>query len=72
MIYLDSGLVRKYERSGADKMSAIEQALVDDGYFLGVDLLTRKFRRGEHNELSWGSRVDVPLGFLYRWQRGAN
>lgn len=66
-IYLDAGLGAT-ERSAADQLFRVEKALVDDGYRLGVDLLTRIFRRGEHNELSWGSRVDVPLQFLYPWQ----
>ena len=69
-IYLDAGLIGEKERSGANQMLAMERALEADGYRQGVDLLTRRFRYGEHNELSWGSRVDVPMKFLYPWQDG--
>jgi len=69
-IYMDAGLVGEFERSAANQMLSIEKALRDDGYVQGLDLLTRRFRRGEHNELSWGSRLDVPMKFLYPWQDG--
>ena len=34
------------------------------GYRQGVNWLTRSFPGQKHNEISWASRVDVPLRFL--------
>ena len=34
------------------------------GYKQGVNWLTRSFPGQKHNEISWASRVDVPLQFL--------
>lgn len=44
-----------------DKVDAIVAA---DGYRPGVNWLTRSFPGQAHNEISWASRVDVPLKFL--------
>jgi hypothetical protein len=34
------------------------------GYRQGVNWLTRSFPGQKHNEISWASRVDIPLQFL--------
>ena len=52
-----------------DKIYARYQARVDRivasrGYRQGTNWLTRNFPGQAHNEESWASRVDVPLGFL--------
>lgn len=36
------------------------------GYRQGVNWLTRNFPGQKHNEISWASRVDIPLRFLLR------
>ena len=34
------------------------------GYTQGLNWLTKSFPGQKHNEISWASRVDIPLTFL--------
>ena len=42
----------------------VDQVVARRGYRQGVNWLTRNFPGQKHNEISWASRVDVPLQFL--------
>jgi pimeloyl-ACP methyl ester carboxylesterase len=53
---LDAGYARFQRRMDA--------VVARRGYKQGVNWLTRNFPGQEHNEISWASRVDVPLRFL--------
>ena len=58
-----------YGSETLDAAYARYQARVDGivarrGYKQGVNWLTRSFPGQKHNEISWASRVDVPLQFL--------
>jgi predicted alpha/beta superfamily hydrolase len=69
-IYLDAGLAEADEREAAEDMLKLERALTKDGYRLGVDLLTRLYESGAHNQWSWRERIEIPLSYLYPWQDG--
>ena len=53
---LDSIYARYQER--------VDRVVARQGYRHGVDWLTRSFPGQKHNEISWASRIDVPLTFL--------
>jgi len=42
----------------------VDRIVARRGYTHGVNWLTRSFPGQKHNEISWASRVDVPLQFL--------
>jgi enterochelin esterase-like enzyme len=42
----------------------VDKVVEKRGYRQGVNWLTRSFPGQKHNEISWASRVDVPLTFL--------
>jgi enterochelin esterase-like enzyme len=42
----------------------VDKAVARRGYRQGVNWLTRNYPGQKHNEISWASRVDVPLQFL--------
>jgi pimeloyl-ACP methyl ester carboxylesterase len=42
----------------------VDAVVARRGYRQGVNWLTRSFPGQKHNEISWASRVDVPLQFL--------
>jgi pimeloyl-ACP methyl ester carboxylesterase len=42
----------------------VDAVVAKRGYRQGVNWLTRSFPGQKHNEISWASRVDVPLQFL--------
>jgi enterochelin esterase-like enzyme len=42
----------------------VDAVVAKRGYKQGVNWLTRSFPGQKHNEISWASRVDVPLQFL--------
>jgi pimeloyl-ACP methyl ester carboxylesterase len=68
----DPATHRLYFDHGSETLDAIYaryQARVDKvverrGYRQGVNWMTRSFPGQKHNEISWASRVDVPLQFL--------
>jgi pimeloyl-ACP methyl ester carboxylesterase len=62
-LYFDHGsetLDAVYKRY-QDRVDAV---VASRGYTQGVNWLTRSFPGQKHNEVSWASRVDVPLQFL--------
>jgi enterochelin esterase-like enzyme len=62
-LYFDHGsetLDAVYKRY-QDRVDAVVERR---GYVQGVNWLTRSFPGQKHNEISWASRVDVPLQFL--------
>jgi enterochelin esterase-like enzyme len=62
-LYFDHGsetldaIYKRYQ----DRVDAV---VARRGYTQGVNWLTRSFPGQKHNEISWASRVDVPLRFL--------
>ena len=62
-VYFDHGsetldaIYKRYQ----DRVDAV---VARRGYRQGVNWLTRSFPAQKHNEISWASRVDVPLKFL--------
>lgn len=62
-IYLDVGTKEVQLYSGYEQMVAL---LIAKGYVEGVDLEHHVIDGGEHNESSWGSRLAIPLQFLFR------
>lgn len=44
----------------------VDNVVAKRGYRQGVNWLTRNYPGQKHNEISWASRVDVPLQFLLR------
>lgn len=42
----------------------VDRVVEKRGYVRGVNLLTESFPGQKHNEISWASRLDVPLQFL--------
>ena len=63
---------RLYFDHGSETLDAVYKRYQDRvdavvarrGYVQGVNWLTRSFPGQKHNEVSWASRVDVPLRFL--------
>jgi predicted alpha/beta superfamily hydrolase len=60
--YIDVGSRETLLRSGHDQMT---QLLKKKGFVEGVDLEFHVVEGGEHNEASWGSRLGIPLQFLF-------
>lgn len=48
----------------AQYQERVDEVVARRGYTRGANWLTRSFPGQKHNEISWASRVDVPLGFL--------
>ena len=48
----------------AQYQARVDAVVARRGYKQGVNWLTRSFPGQKHNEISWASRVDVPLTFL--------
>jgi len=48
----------------AQYQARVDAVVARRGYRQGVNWLTRSFPGQKHNEISWASRVDVPLRFL--------
>jgi predicted alpha/beta superfamily hydrolase len=62
-LWLDAGTAE-----GADTLEntrALRDALVAKGWTVGDDLAYLEALGGEHNELSWGARVEDVLKFLF-------
>jgi enterochelin esterase-like enzyme len=68
----DPGTHRLYFDHGTETLDAIYKQYQDRvdavvalrGYRQGANWMTRSFPGQKHNEISWASRVDVPLQFL--------
>ena len=48
----------------------VDAVVARRGYRLGVNWLTRSFPGQAHNEISWASRVEIPLRFLLPPRKG--
>ena len=63
---------RLYFDHGSETLDAIyakyqhrvDAVVARRGYVQGKNWLTRNFPGQKHNEISWASRVDIPLQFL--------
>jgi predicted alpha/beta superfamily hydrolase len=62
-VWLDVGTAEG-EQVIAD-VRALRDALVAKGWTIGDDLAYLEAPGGEHNEQSWGSRIDAVLRFLF-------
>jgi pimeloyl-ACP methyl ester carboxylesterase len=68
----DPRMHKLYFDHGAETLDAIYKQYQDRvdavvarrGYKQGINWLTRSFPGQKHNEISWASRVDIPLQFL--------
>ena len=71
--YVDSlprprSLIRVYQDTGYPDdnwIGGIERRLLDDGFRLGIDLMSVEVRGGEHNGLNWEHRYPDMLRFLF-------
>ena len=62
------GLARVYQDTGYpddNSIGGIERRLLDDGFRLGVDLMSVRVPGGEHNGLNWQHRFPDMLRFLF-------
>ena len=50
----------------------IDRIVARRGYRPGGNLISRNFPGQEHNEISWASRVEIPLRFLLPPRKGAH
>jgi predicted alpha/beta superfamily hydrolase len=62
-IWLDAGTLEGDQVCKDARL--LRDALVDKGWVLGEDLTFTEVDGGEHNERSWGARVDPILRYLY-------
>jgi predicted alpha/beta superfamily hydrolase len=62
-IWLDAGTAEGVDT--LDNVRALRDALVAKGWTIGDDLAYLEAQGGEHNEQSWGARVDRVLKFLF-------
>jgi enterochelin esterase-like enzyme len=65
-IYVDVGSEETMLFSSYEQMIAL---LISKGYVEGEDLEHHVLEGAEHNELSWGSRLAIPLQFLFGLRR---
>ncbi len=61
--YLDAGT----KDDGLEGTAAMRDAMLAQGYRIGVDLLFHADQGGIHNEKSWAARVDKPLTWFFPW-----
>lgn len=62
-IWLDAGTKEGKEVTKDARL--LRDALVAKGWKLGEDLMYHEAKGGEHNERSWGSRIDRVLKYLF-------
>jgi len=62
-LYFDHGS-ETLDANYARYQARIDRIVARRGYRQGVNWLTRSFPGQAHNEISWASRVDIPLRFL--------
>ena len=62
-LYFDYGS-ETLDAAYARYQARVDKIVAKRGYERGVNWLTRSFPGQKHNEISWASRVDVPLTFL--------
>jgi hypothetical protein len=54
---------------GLDETMQMRDAMVEQGYVTGADLLYYRFDGRSHNEKSWAARVENPLTWFFPWGR---
>ena len=69
-LYFDHGS-ETLDRNYARYQSRIDRIVAARGYRQGINWLTRSFPGQAHNEVSWASRVEVPLRFLLPAEDGS-
>ena len=62
-LYFDHG-TETLDRHYAIYQARIDRLVAQTGYRTGIDVISRNFPGQKHNEISWASRVDIPLRFL--------
>ncbi len=63
MFYLDAGT----KDDGLAGTAAMRDAMLAQGYRIGVDLMFHADEGGIHNEKSWAARVEKPLTWFFPW-----
>jgi predicted alpha/beta superfamily hydrolase len=64
--YIDAGT----KDDGLDDTAGMRDAMLANGYRLGVDLMFHAADGASHNEKSWAARVDKPLLWFFPWSGG--
>jgi pimeloyl-ACP methyl ester carboxylesterase len=62
-LYFDHGS-ETLDAAYARYQDRVDKVVAQRGYRQGVNWMTKSFPGQKHNEISWASRVDVPLQFL--------
>jgi pimeloyl-ACP methyl ester carboxylesterase len=62
-LYFDHGS-ETLDAAYARYQDRVDKVVAQRGYRQGVNWLTKSFPGQKHNEISWASRVDIPLQFL--------
>ena len=62
-LYFDHGS-ETLDATYARYQDRVDKVVAQRGYRQGVNWLTKSFPGQKHNEISWASRVDIPLQFL--------
>ena len=62
-LYFDYG-TETLDAIYAQYQSRVDAVVARRGYRRGVNWLTKSFPGQKHNEISWASRIDIPLQFL--------
>jgi hypothetical protein len=70
-LYFDHGS-EMLDATYARNQRRIDRVVARRGYRPGVNLISRNFPGQEHNEISWASRVEIPLRFLLPPRKGAH
>ena len=70
-LYFDHGS-EMLDATYARNQRRIDRIVARRGYRPGVNLISRNFPGQEHNEISWASRVEIPLRFLLPPRKGAH
>ena len=70
-LYFDHGS-EMLDATYARYQRRIDRIVARRGYRPGVNWISRNFPGQEHNEISWASRVEIPLRFLLPPRKGAH
>ena len=70
-LYFDHGS-EMLDATYARNQRRIDRIVARRGYRPGVNLISRNFPGQDHNEISWASRVEIPLRFLLPPRKGAH
>ena len=70
-LYIDHGS-EMLDATYARYQKRIDRIVASRGYRAGINLISRNFPGQDHNEISWASRVEIPLRFLLPPRKGAH